>query len=252
MNEEYGYARHAARALMELRRKSTEEVAAETGINVPVLTCFLSGNDTVLSDVSFHLLFSYLGVTASEEGAKFAPDRVHYLHLSSAPFLKSRHIRMFRVLLPLMDSVSALELRRYKGITPVLVRGPKTRIVLLVRNGRLGGIGMRTLGLVPGSFRGYESIAEIPRNYLELLVSKQVKANYFDLILQGSFTSESIGVIQLMALDRDVTLSEIVGGLASGKFGPLRERDVVIDDTAYYREKVVRLYPNHFRAQSAA
>lgn len=252
MNEEYGYARLAARALMELRRNSIGDVAAATGIGEAVLACFLKGNDTVLSDASFHLLFAHLGVSATEEGAKFAPDRVHYLHLSGDPFLKRRHIRMFRVLLPLVDGVSALELPRYKGITPVLVRGPKARIVLLLRNGPIGGIGLRALGLAPGSFRGHESIGEVPAGYLDLLARKQVRANYFDLILQGSFAAESIDVVRLMALDYDVTLSEIVAWLAEGRLGPRKEREALIDESARCREKVVRLHREHFRDRTAA
>ncbi|MEW5890932.1 MAG: hypothetical protein AB1768_18270 [Pseudomonadota bacterium] len=250
--EEYDYARQAARALMTLRQESIREVCAATGISEQTLACFLKGHDVALSDASFHLLFQHLGVCATEEGAKLAPNRVHFFHMSSAAFKKRRHIAMFRTLLPLMDGVCALQLPRHKGVTPILVRGPRSRIVLLVRNGWIGGITMQKLGLVPGSFRGYETIAQIPEYYRDLLINKQVRANYFDLILEGSFKNESIDLVRLVALDRDVTLSEIVASLVQGKVGPSGDRSVMIDETAYYQEKVVQLFPNHFRARAAA
>lgn len=250
--EEYDYARQAARALMTLRQESIREVCAATGISEQTLACFLKGHDVALSDASFHLLFQHLGVSATEEGAKLAPNRVHFFHMSSAAFKKRRHIAMFRTLLPLMDGVCALQLPRHKGVTPILVRGPRSRIVLLVRSGRIGGITMQKLGLVPGSFRGYETIAQIPEYYRDLLINKQVRANYFDLILEGSFKNESIDLVRLVALDRDVTLSEIVASLVQGKVGPSGDRSVMIDETAYYQEKVVQLFPNHFRARAAA
>lgn len=250
--EEYDYARLAARALMALRNEAQSDLCAATGIHEQTLSYFLKGNDDALSDTSFHLLFNHLGLVATDNGAKLASSRVHFFHLDSGVFSKRRHIASFRALLPLMDSVTALELPRYRGITPILVRGPNSRLALLVRSWRIGGIRLSDLGLVPGSFRGYETINQIPRYYLDLLIEQNVRANYFDLILEGSFRNESIDLVRLVALDRDVTLSEIVASMVQGKIGPTGGRNITIDDAAYYQEKVVQLFPNHFRGGKAA
>lgn len=252
MTEEYNYARLAAGALMALRRETLASVCAATGINKHTLACFLDGTDAVLSDTSFHVLFRHLGVVATEKGAKLSPNRVHFFHLTDSVFRKRNSIKMFRMMLPMMDSVYAMALPRYKGLTPILVRGPHTRLVLLVRSGRIGGITLSDLGLVPGSFRGYEAAAKVPRSCKELLISQQVKASYFDLILEGDFRYESINMVWMAAIDRDVTLSEVVNGLIAGKIGPTSERQVMIDEAAYYQEKVVHLFPTHFSARGAA
>ncbi len=245
------YARDAARALIALRRESVREVCTATGIGEPTLGWFLEhGADEALSEESFAALFAHLGVVSTEAGAKLAPDKVHYLHISGAPFARAREVRMFRTLAPLLGAVAALELPQHKGVAPILVRGGRTRLALLVRSGLMGRVPLARLGLLEGAFRDAASAARIPKYCCELLVTRQVRRNYFDLILQGECANESIELVRMAALERDVTLEALLEGLTGSGSEPPREERVE-GNTEAQGAAVLSLAPEHFSRRAA-
>ncbi|MFY9328832.1 MAG: hypothetical protein WAO76_12585, partial [Georgfuchsia sp.] len=118
--QQYDYARHAARALMRLKGETVESVCRATGINEQSFGMFMRGNDAVLSDASFHSIFRQLGVVATPVGAKLDSAKVHYFEVNYKVFRRKEAVRNFKTVLPLMDGVTALELPRHKDVVPIL------------------------------------------------------------------------------------------------------------------------------------
>lgn len=245
----YDYARRAAKALMVLRGLSIREVSASTGIGEPVLTWFLgNGADAALSDESFEALFAHLGVVATEEGARLAPTRVHYLHVNVAIF--RRHVGLFRLLAPLMDGSEARVLPKHRKCVPVLVRGKSVRLVLLVKGSVSSAVPIAKYGLTPAAPSDDQTRSPVPAYCLELVLTGQVKRRYFDLIFNGRTQLESVELLRMAGLDRDITLTEILGAV-------LRERrdDSADDGAGCSREaqrRLLRIVPAHFDERVAA
>lgn len=251
MNTSENYAREAARALIALRRESVRTLCTATGIGEPTLRWFLErGADEALSDGSFAALFAHLGVVATQAGPRLAPERVHYLHISGVPLVREREVRMFRALAPLLGAVSAMELPNCRGIAPILVRGGQTRVVLLVRTGLAGRVPLAKLGLLEGAFRDRASAMRTPRHCLELIATRQARRNYFDLILHGDCANESIELLRMAALDRDVTLGTLLERLKAGSGETPREEEAGEADLAR-GASVLSLAPGNFLRRAA-
>lgn len=248
---EFGYSRRAANALMWLRRLSLLEVCAATGIGESTLKWFLSGKtDILLSDDSFHSLFSHLGVVATDEGARFEPNRVHYLHLGGGLMQLKRHMRMFRLLAPLMENAEALVLPRQNKVVPIMVKGKSVRMVLLVRGARFGARLLPKLGLQAATLAEDSQRVPTPPYCLDLLLTQQVKRRYFDLIFNGKTQHESMELVRIAALDRDITISEILDAVVRGRrTDPAAQVAVGSPNT---QRRVLRLVPSHFEAKEAA
>ena len=243
------YARRLAKALMVLRGPSIRGVSASSGIGEPVLT-WSRGNraDVALSAGSFEGFSAHLGGVATEEGAWLAQTRVHYLHLNVGIF--RRHVRLFRLLAPLMDGSEARVLPKHCKCVPVLVKGKGLRLVLLVKGGVFDAVPLAKCGLTPAAPSDDQTRSPVPAYCLELLPTAQVKRRYFDLIFNGRTQRESVELLRMAALDRDITLTEILGAV-------LREgRAVSADDGAGCsrdaQRRLLRIVPAHFDERVAA
>ncbi len=247
--QSYAYAKRAAKALMVLRGLSIRGVSASTGIGEPVLTWFRGNRaDAALSEDSFEGFFAHLGVVATEEGARLAPTRVHYLHLNAGIF--RRHVGLFRLLVPLMDGSKARVLPKHRKCVPVLVKGKSVRLVPLVKGGVFGAVLLAKFGLTPAAPSDDQTRSPLPAYCLELLLTAQAKRRYFDLICNGKTQHESVELLRMAALERDITLTEILGAVLRG-----RRADSADDGAGCSLDaqpRLLRLVPAHFDERVAA
>ncbi len=245
------YPQQVARGLIAMKRLTVGALATSTGITQNSLIAFLQGNDAALTEQSFETLFRFLGIVPTEDGARLASDRVHFLHLNLPRFGMQKAIETFQIIFPLVDSLSAMELPEKKGVTPIFIRSENVRICLFLRKPAFSRIGMSDLGLAPGMFKGHDKTKLIPEYYAELIMTEQVKPNYFDLILEGDFQYDSIEALKVVALEHDVTIRDITEWITGhARDGEMKGREVLIqDENTHHYNRVVSLFPAHFASR---
>jgi len=195
------------RALMALHGVTVSDLSVRTFIPQENIEAFLSGATASLSDPSFHEVFRSLGM--SEEG-ELVSSRVHFWHV------KMKRSRNKDNLLPLTNMLkhigehSAMALEKKNNITPILLKADNARIVLFVHGPRFMRINVADLGLNPGAFAGNHKVQSVPKYYYDLISMCALRPNYFDLVLNGTYINEDIDLLRMVALEHDVTLSELV------------------------------------------
>lgn len=241
------YTQQVARALIKLRRLTVSDVAHRAGVNLNNLTMFLMGNNTVLSEQSFDSIFRLLGVEATNEGPRFTGSRVHFLHLDISPINRARSLAPLKLVFPLIGTLNAMELREHKGITPVLIKNSDVRIVLMLRKPAIGRMNLSEAGLTPGVFPGRDKVQDMPAHLMGLIFGEHLKSAHFDLIMDGNYANESIEVLKMVALEYNITISDIVSLIA-----PSDDREAVVAEAEQTDEpvsgnNVAMLFPSHFR-----
>ena len=195
------------RALMALHGLTVSDMSQRTFIPQENIEAFLSGATASLSDPSFNEVFRSLGMT---ENSEIMTTRVHFWSV------KMKRSRNKDNLLPLTNMLkhigehSAMALEKKNNITPILLKSKDVRIVLFVNGPRFMRINVADLGLNPGSFTGNHKTQSVPKYYYDLISMCALRANYFDLILDGTYINEDIDLLRMVALEHDVTLSELV------------------------------------------
>lgn len=195
------------RALMALHGFTVSDMSERTFIPQENIEAFLSGATASLSDPSFNEVFRSLGMT---EGNELVNTRVHFWHV------KMKRTRNKENLLPLANMLkhigehSAMALEKKNNITPILLKANDVRIVLFVNGPRFMRINVADLGLNPGAFAGNHKTHSVPKYYYDLISLCALRPNYFDLILNGTYINEDIDLLRMVALEHDVTLSELV------------------------------------------
>ncbi len=195
------------RALMALHGVTVSDLSMRTFIPQENIEAFLSGATASLSDPSFHEVFRALGM--SEQG-ELVSSRVHFWRV------KMKRSRNKENLLPLTNMLkhigehSAMALEKKNNITPILLKADNVRIVLFVQGPRFMRINVADLGLNPGSFAGNHKVQLVPQYYYDLISMCALRPNYFDLVLNGTYINEDIDLLRMVALEHDVTLSELV------------------------------------------
>jgi len=247
--QSYDYARRAAKARMVLRGLSIRGVSASSGIGEPVLTWFRGNRaDVALSEGSFEGFFAHLGGVAAGGGPPLAPTRVHYVHRNAGIF--RHHVGLYRLLAPLMDGSGARVPPKHRKCVPVLVKGKSVRLVLLVKGGVFDAVPLAKFGLTPAAPSEDQTRSPVPAYCLELLPTAQVRRRYFDLNCNGKPQHESVELLRMAALERDITPTEIRGTV-------LREgRADSADDGARCsldaQRRFLRLVPGHVDERVAA
>lgn len=195
------------RALMALHSLTVSDMSERTFIPQENIEAFLSGATASLSDPSFNEVFRSLGV---DEQGDLVTSRVHFWHV------KMKRTRNKENLLPLANMLkqigehSAMALEKRNKITPILLKANDVRIVLFVHGPSFMRINVADLGLNPGSFIGNHKTHSVPKYYYDLIAMCALRPNYFDLILNGTYLNEDIDLLRMVALEHDVTLSELV------------------------------------------
>ena len=201
------YQLQVARSLIAMQGLTVAEVAERTGIQQDNLEAFLIGVTAALSPRSSISLFRYLGV---EEGGLSA-DIVHFWKIGVGRMNNARQLMPLATVIPLIENHSAMALKPKNGIVPVLIKSGEVRVVLYVKVPRLHNVNVSDLGLTPGTFQGHNKVHSVPDYYYELIFTGALRPSYFDLILEGDYINESIEVLRIVALEHDITISQLVG-----------------------------------------
>lgn len=257
------YPLQLARALISLRHFSVYDVVSRTGILHSNLESYLTGADSALSAKSFARLFKFLGV----EPTGLSPDVVHFFHVRIGRVKNHKNLLPLTTILPLLENHSALALPPRGSLMPVLIKAENCKVVLIVRKPRFVSLTVSDLGLTPGTFQGHDKTRDVPEYYRDLIFSESLKPNYFDQVLGGNFIDEDIDLLRIVALEHDVTISELVRYVCSKEEdaeGMLAEHDHVelsddevsaIDDKELghgARRSVLVQFPEHFRHRKLA
>lgn len=195
------------RALMALHGLTVSDLSVRTFIPQENIEAFLSGATASLSDPSFNEVFRSLGMS---ESAELVDTRVHFWNV------KMKRTRNKENLLPLTNMLkhigdhSAMALNKKGNITPILLKADKTRIVLFVHGPLFMKVNVADLGLNPGAFAGNHKVQSVPKYYYDLISMCALRPHYFDLVLDGTYINEDIDLLRMVALEHDVTLSELV------------------------------------------
>jgi transcriptional regulator with XRE-family HTH domain len=204
------YPIQVARAAMALKGLSVRDIAERTDVQKVNIEAYLRGFTSAISIESADMIFRNLGI----DSTGLSRTRVHFFNIKLGRFNTSRSLMPLKTLMPLIGSHGAMTLGKVNGITPVLIKSDAGhRIVLLVKSKAFHKVTPQELGLTPGSFEGNQSVATIPDYYYELMFANNLKPNYFDLILTGDFRTESIDLLRIVALEYDITLSEIIANV---------------------------------------
>lgn len=207
------YPMQLARSLMRLRRLSVHDVAERTGISLANIEAFLGGIQTTLSEKSFTALFSTLGV----EHNGLNSERVHSWYVELSHFNNRKNLLPLLTALPLLGQHGAMALQRRRGVTPILIKAENIRVVLFVKGPAFSRPTVSDMGLTPGVFAGHDKTRHVPAYYQELIFTESLRSNYFDLILEGDFTNESIELLRITALEYDVTISTLMDAVTGGR-----------------------------------
>jgi hypothetical protein len=195
------------RALMALHRLTVSDMSARTFIPQENIEAFLSGATASLSDPSFIEVFRSLGM---DENGVIVSTRVHFWHIKMKRALNKENLLPLTNMLGHIGEHSAMSLDKKGNITPILLKADGLRIVLFVSGPRFMRINVADLGLNPGSFAGNHKVKSVPNYYYDLISMCALRPNYFDLILDGTYINEDIDLLRMVALEHDVTLSELV------------------------------------------
>lgn len=221
------------RALIALHGFTVSGMSERTFIPQENIEAFLSGATSSLSDPSFNELFRSLGMT---EGNELVNTRVHFWHVNMKRAGNKENLLPLANMLKLIGEHSAMALEKKKNITPILLKANDVRIVLFVNGPRFMRINVADLGLNPGAFAGNHKTQFVPKYYYDLISLCALRPNYFELILNGTYINEDIDLLRMVALEHDVTLSELVEyvarndkrALQEGEFTPIQNESSVV------------------------
>jgi len=195
------------RALMALHGLTVADLSVRTFIPKENIEAFLSGVTASLSDPSFNEVFRSLGMSDSGE---LVDTRVHFWNVKMKRARNKENLLPLNNMLKHIGEHSAMALAKKNNVTPILVKAGNTRIVLFVHGPRFMSINVADLGLNPGAFAGNHKIQSVPKYYYDLISMCALRPNYFDLVLNGTYINEDIDLLRMVALEHDVTLSELV------------------------------------------
>lgn len=195
------------RALMALHGLTVADLSVRTFIPQENIEAFLSGVTASFSDPSFNEAFRTLGMDLS---GKLVTSRVHFWNVAMKRSRNKDNLLPLNIMLKNIGDHSAMALTKKNNITPILLRAGETRVVIFVRGPRFMNINVADIGLNPGAFAGNHKIQSVPKYYYDLLSMCALRPNYFDLILNGTYINEDIDLLRMVALEHDVTLSELV------------------------------------------
>ncbi len=195
------------RALMGLHGLTVSDLSIRTFIPQENIEAFLSGTTASLSDASHKEFLRTLGMT--ERGELFT-NRVHFWGVKMKRSRNKDNLLPLSNMLKLIGEHSAMALGKKKNITPILLKAGDTKIVLFVHGPRFMTINVADLGLNPGAFAGNHKVQSVPQYYYDLISMCALRPNYFDLVLEGTYINEDIDLLRMVALEHDVTLSELV------------------------------------------
>lgn len=195
------------RSLMGLHGLTVSDLSTRAFIPQENIEAYLSGVTASLSDPSFNEALRSLGM---DTNGKLVDTRVHFWHI------KMKRSRNKDNLLPLTNMMkhigehSAMALDKKNNIMPILIKAGNTRVVLFVHGPRFSKFNVADLGLNPGAFAGNHKVHAVPKYYYDLISMCALRPNYFDLVLNGAYINEDIDLLRMVALEHDVTLSELV------------------------------------------
>lgn len=195
------------RALMGLHGLTVSELSQRAFIPQENIEAFLSGATASLSDPSFKEAFRSMGMTESEE---LIDTRVHFWRVKMKRTRNKENLLPLNNMLKHIGNHSAMALSKKKNITPILVKAENIRIVLFVQTPMFMTVNVADLGLNPGAFAGNHKVQLVPQYYYDLISMRALRPNYFDLVLNGTYINEDIDLLRMVALEHDVTLSELV------------------------------------------
>lgn len=195
------------RALMALHGLTVSDMSKRTFIPQENIEAFLSGATASLSDPSFIEAFRSLGMVTS---IRLSKRRVHFWHVKMKRTNNKENFFPLANMLKILGEHSAMALEKKNNITPILVKADNVRIVIFVNGPRFMRINVADLGLNPGAFAGNHKTQSVPKYYYDLISLCALRPKYFDLILDGAYLNEDIDLLRMVALEHDVTLSELV------------------------------------------
>jgi len=195
------------RALMALHGLTVSDLSTRTFVPQENIEAFLSGVTASLSDPSFNEVFRSLGMSESGE---LVSTRVHFWHVKMKRARNKENLLPLTNMLKLIGDHSAMSLEKKNNITPILIKAHNAKIVLFVHGPVMMRINVADLGLTPGAFAGNHKVNSIPKYYYDLISMCALRPNYFDLVLEGTYINEDIDLLRMVALEHDVTLSELV------------------------------------------
>lgn len=195
------------RALMALHGLTVSDLSARTLIPQENIEAFLSGATASLSDPSFNEVFRTLGMS---ETGELVNTRIHFWHVKMKRARNKENLLPLTNMLKLIGDHSAMALVNKNNITPILLKSNDTKIVLFVSAPRFMSVNVADLGLNPGAFAGNHKVQSVPKYYYDLISMCALRPHYFDLVLDGTYINEDIDLLRMVALEHDVTLSELV------------------------------------------
>lgn len=201
------YPIQVARALMVLKSLSVTDVALRNGIQQANVEAYLRGFTTAISIESADMLFRSLGVDSNG----LSTNKVHFMSMQVGRIKAKNMLMPLKTLMPMIGEHGAMTLPKKGGVTPVLVKSTQGhRIVIFVKAPIFHKVTPQELGLTPGSFEGTQNVETVTDYYYQLLLDQNIKPQYFDIILRGTFKAESIDLLRIVALEYDTPLSEII------------------------------------------
>ena len=201
------YPIQVARALMMLKSLSVTDMAKRNDIQQANVEAYLHGFTNAISIESADLLFRSLGMDSNG----LATNKVHFLSLRIGRMKSKSSLMPLKTLMPLIGEHGAMTLAKKGGVTPVLLKSVQGhRVVIFVKAPWFHKVTPQELGLTPGSFEGSQKVEAITDYYYQLLLNQNIKPQYFDIILRGTFREESIDLLRIVALEYDIPLSEII------------------------------------------
>lgn len=204
--ESMKYQLQVARALIGMQGLTVAEVADRTSIQQENLEAFLSGVTAALTNRSTVALFRALGI----EGGGLITEAVHFWHIKMSRMNNNKNLLPLATMIPLFENHTAMALPPRKGMVPVMIKSGDIRIVLFVQVPKLYNLNVSDIGLTPGAFQGHNKVNSVPDYYYDLIFSAALRPAYFDLILDGDFVNESIEVLRIVALEHNITISDLV------------------------------------------
>jgi len=201
------YPIQVARALMMLKSLSVTDIAQRNDIQQANVEAYLRGYTNAISIDSADMLFRSLGMDSNG----LSTTKVHFLSMKIGRIKAKNMLMPLKTLLPLIGEHGAMTLGKKGGVTPVLIKSKQGhRIVIFVKAPIFHKVTPQELGLTPGSFEGSQNVESITDYYYQLLLDQNIKPQYFDIILRGTFKAESIDLLRIVALEYDTPLSEII------------------------------------------
>ena len=217
------------RALMALHGFTVSDLSTRTFIPQENIEAFLSGVTASLSDPSFIEVFRALGL--DDEG-NLIKSRVHFWHIKLKRSRNKENLMPLASILKMIGEHSSMALTKQKNVTPVLIKAGSNRVVLFVHGPQFMTVNVADLGLNPGSFAGNQTVRQVPKYYYDLLKMCALRPNYFDLVLDGTYINEDINLLRMVALEHDVTISELVNYVIRNDKRALQESEIEYKDSS--------------------